>query len=54
VDEFRPVVIPQPEHGTAVGTEVALGRAQFLRVFAAVFDGNVFSNVFEFAGERAE
>jgi len=54
VDQFRPMVIPQPEHGTAVGTEVALGRAQFLRGFSAVFDASVFSSVFEFVGERAE
>jgi len=54
VDQFRPLVIPQPEHRTAVGTEVALGRAQFLRGFAAIFDGSVFSSVFEFCRGEAE
>jgi len=51
VDQFRPVAIPQPEHGTAVATEVALRRAQFLCGFAAVFDGVVFSSVLNLQGD---
>jgi len=42
VDEFGPVVIPQPQHGAAVGAEVPLGGAAFLVGCTAVFDTVVF------------
>jgi hypothetical protein len=42
VDQFGPVVIPQPQHGAAVGAEVPLRGAALLVRCAAVFDAVVF------------
>lgn len=46
MDQFRPMVIPQPEHGAAVGAEVALAGAQLLLRGAARFDGGIFPSRF--------
>lgn len=46
VDQFGPVVIPQPEHGAAVGAKVPFGGTPFLAGLATVFDGGVFPNNF--------
>jgi hypothetical protein len=43
VNQLRPVVIPQPQHGTAIGAEVAIRLAAFLVWSSAVFDSSVFS-----------
>lgn len=43
MNQLWPVVIPQPQHGTAVGAEVALRRATFLVWSSAVFNSSVFS-----------
>lgn len=43
MNQFRPVVIPQPQHRATVGAEASLGRALLLVRRAAVFDCFVFS-----------
>lgn len=42
VDQFGPVVIPQPQHGAAVGAKVPFRGAALLVWCAAVFDAVVF------------
>ena len=44
MDQFRPVMIPQPQHGTANGAEVAFGWTAFFVTGAAIFDSGVFSS----------
>lgn len=46
MDQFGPMVIPQPEHGAAVGAKVALARADLLLRSAACFDGGIFPSQF--------
>lgn len=46
MDQFGPVVIPQPEHGAAVGAKVPFGGTPLLVGLAAVFDGSVFPTKF--------
>lgn len=43
MNQFRPVMIPHPEHSTAIRAEVALWRAAFLVFSSAIFDSTVFS-----------
>lgn len=43
MDQFGPMVVPQPQHGATVRAEVALTRADLLVCLAAVFDRGVFS-----------
>jgi len=42
MNQFRPVVIPQPQHSTAVRAEVPLRGAAFFLRRAAIFDSGVF------------
>jgi hypothetical protein len=46
MDEFRPALVPNPEHGAAVTAEGALGAASALFRRAARFDCVVFSEGF--------
>lgn len=41
--QFRPVVVPKPQHGTAVRTKVPLGGAKRFIWSTTVFDGGVFA-----------
>jgi hypothetical protein len=43
MDEFRPVVVPYPEHGTAIRAEAALRVAELFVWCSAVPDCGVFS-----------
>lgn len=42
MNQFRPVVVPKPQHGTAIRAEVPLGGAKLLVRCAAIFDPRVF------------
>lgn len=46
MDQFRPMMIPQPEHGAAVGTEVPLRRTLRLGWFSLILDCGVFPVMF--------
>lgn len=45
MDQLRPMMIPQPQHGATVGAEIALAGADLLVFLAAVFDRGVLSAV---------
>lgn len=42
MNQFRPVVVPEPQHGTAVRAEVPLWGAKLFIWCSAVFDARVF------------
>lgn len=43
MNQLWPVMVPEPQHGAAIGAEIALRRTQLLARLAPVFDGVVFS-----------
>lgn len=45
MNQFGPVVIPQPQHGAAIRAEAPLRRTSLLVAFASVLDGGVFPAV---------
>jgi hypothetical protein len=42
MDQLRPVMVPQPKHSTAIGTEVTFRRTLCLVGSATVLYGGVF------------